>query len=457
MGVTAAVAADAAAPAALGEAAVTDAALTEAAGATTLADGSVITAGGTVLPAAGAVDAATGVVTATGDTVLSSTTSPTGFVDGATGEAVNADGTAYIEPSATPANTLNGVTCQYTSSTGQDLTSTPANVLNGALCQYTSAEGQSLTSNPANVLNGALCQYTTCTGASTTGNCLPACYQNIAKQAFQQGMKKLMQPFPSSGAKPTSSLVGSSGAITSPGLMGKAGSFLCPTTVYTGNATNNPVLKQLSQLSPQQYRMTPSELNVLANTTGGLGSTTTPNLITESAMPVGGVFPSEESLQSLSQAKKGGSMGALVKAVPHRAEFITGHTGHYAQGSGTGQSDDIPALLKDGDYVIDADIVSALGDGSSKAGAERLHEFMNRVPHKHYEEHAKGGHINAMIADGEFVFPSSLVTALGGGSNKEGARKLDEMREKIRAHKRSASNNNIPPKAKSPLEYMKGR
>ena len=138
----------------------------------------------------------------------------------------------------------------------------------------------------------------------------------------------------------------------------------------------------------------------------------------------------------------------------HKPEFVTGHTGYYAQGGGTGQSDDIPALLKDGDYVMDADIVAALGDGSNKAGAEALHHFMGQFPHKHYENHSTGGHINAMIADGEFVFPSSLVTALGGGSNKEGAKKLDDMREKIREHKRSASTNKIPPKAKSPLSYM---
>ena len=160
-----------------------------------------------------------------------------------------------------------------------------------------------------------------------------------------------------------------------------------------------------------------------------------------------------EGTPDIQFSKDGGSMGGLGH-YEHKPEFITGHTGYYAQGGGTGQSDDIPALLKDGDYVMDADIVAALGDGSNKAGAEALHHFMSQFPHKHYENHSQGGHINAMIADGEFVFPASLVTALGGGSNKEGAKKLDEMREKIREHKRSASTNKIPPKAKSPLSYM---
>jgi len=72
-------------------------------------------------------------------------------------------------------------------------------------------------------------------------------------------------------------------------------------------------------------------------------------------------------------------------------------------GAGTGQSDDIPTMLSDGEYVFDADTVAALGDGSTKAG--------------------------------------SAV--------------LDRMREEIRKHKRSAPVNDIPPKAKTAMAYLK--
>ena len=61
-----------------------------------------------------------------------------------------------------------------------------------------------------------------------------------------------------------------------------------------------------------------------------------------------------------------------------------------------------------------------------------------------------------MLADGEYVFDADTVAALGNGSNKAGAAMLDKMRQRIRKHKRSASHKNIPPKAKSPLEYLKG-
>ena len=151
---------------------------------------------------------------------------------------------------------------------------------------------------------------------------------------------------------------------------------------------------------------------------------------------------------------KGGLPSKYAEAAPegHNPEFITGLTGYYAQGGGTGQSDDIPAMLHDGDYVMDADTVAAFGDGSSKAGAEVLEHLREQVPH---QGGGQGKAVPAKIADGEYVFPAAFVTALGGGDNKQGSKMLDAMREKLRAHKRSAPTSKIPPKAKSPLDYLR--
>jgi hypothetical protein len=63
--------------------------------------------------------------------------------------------------------------------------------------------------------------------------------------------------------------------------------------------------------------------------------------------------------------------------------------------------------------------------------------------------------IPAWLADGEYVMDAELVSMLGNGSNKAGAKVLDKFREDIRAHKRSAPLGKIPPKAKSPLNYLK--
>ena len=158
-------------------------------------------------------------------------------------------------------------------------------------------------------------------------------------------------------------------------------------------------------------------------------------------------------LGSFGGMAKGGLPSKYREAAPdgHNPEFITGLTGFYANGRGTGQSDDIPAMLHDGDYVMDADTVASLGDGSSKAGAQALEDLRTKVPHRM----AEGGKaVPAKIADGEYVFPEAFVTALGNGDNKRGAKMLDAMRENLRAHKRSAPTSKIPPKALSPLDYL---
>ena len=64
--------------------------------------------------------------------------------------------------------------------------------------------------------------------------------------------------------------------------------------------------------------------------------------------------------------------------------------------------------------------------------------------------------IPAMLADGEFVFPADVVAALGNGSTKAGSDKLYDMMHSIRAHTRSTGPKDLPPSAKSPLDYLKG-
>ena len=63
--------------------------------------------------------------------------------------------------------------------------------------------------------------------------------------------------------------------------------------------------------------------------------------------------------------------------------------------------------------------------------------------------------ITAMLANGEYVFSADVVSALGNGSNKAGAEKLNGMVHSIRARARSAPPDKLPPDAKSPLEYLK--
>jgi hypothetical protein len=62
--------------------------------------------------------------------------------------------------------------------------------------------------------------------------------------------------------------------------------------------------------------------------------------------------------------------------------------------------------------------------------------------------------IAAMLANGEFVIPADVVSSLGNGSNDSGAKVLDEFLKTIRAHKRKANPKSLPPDSKGALSYL---
>lgn len=87
---------------------------------------------------------------------------------------------------------------------------------------------------------------------------------------------------------------------------------------------------------------------------------------------------------------------------------IMSHLGGYSDGGrllkgpGDGMSDSIPAKigakqparLADGEFVIPADVVSHLGNGSTEAGAKKLYAMMNKVRHARTGNKKQGKQIN---------------------------------------------------------------
>jgi hypothetical protein len=53
--------------------------------------------------------------------------------------------------------------------------------------------------------------------------------------------------------------------------------------------------------------------------------------------------------------------------------------GGFSQGPGTGTSDSIPAMLSDGEFVMTADAVRGAGGGSRREGARRMYQMMDRL------------------------------------------------------------------------------
>jgi hypothetical protein len=107
-------------------------------------------------------------------------------------------------------------------------------------------------------------------------------------------------------------------------------------------------------------------------------------------------------------AADGGVMGYYRygrQPMQQGGRMINSPLAQYGQGGAHGRSDDVPAVLSDGEYVIDAETVALLGNGSVDAGANQL----------------------------------------------------DRMREEIRRHKgRNLAQGKISPDARSPLSYLKG-
>jgi hypothetical protein len=76
--------------------------------------------------------------------------------------------------------------------------------------------------------------------------------------------------------------------------------------------------------------------------------------------------------------------------------------GRMLKGPGDGMSDDIPAMigkrqparLADGEFVVPADVVSHLGNGSTDAGAKKLYAMMDKVRKARTGKKSQGKQIN---------------------------------------------------------------
>jgi hypothetical protein len=98
-----------------------------------------------------------------------------------------------------------------------------------------------------------------------------------------------------------------------------------------------------------------------------------------------------------------GRLNNLAQAQSTQTAQATGFAhGGYLNGPGDGMSDSIPASIEgqqparlaDGEFVVPADVVSHIGNGSSKAGAHRLYGMMNKIRKARTGTSKQGRHIN---------------------------------------------------------------
>jgi hypothetical protein len=106
----------------------------------------------------------------------------------------------------------------------------------------------------------------------------------------------------------------------------------------------------------------------------------------------------ESFIQSMGGYAKGGDIHGGLGSLPEYK------AGGILRGPGDGMSDDIPAVIKgpkpqraalaDGEFVIPADVVSHLGNGSTEAGSKRLYAMMDKVRHARTGNKKQGKQIN---------------------------------------------------------------
>jgi hypothetical protein len=133
--------------------------------------------------------------------------------------------------------------------------------------------------------------------------------------------------------------------------------------------------------------------------------------------------------------------------------FDAGDMGH-AQGGLMGLA---AGGMSKGGFVVPADVVSALGNGSSDAGLRKLYALIGDV--KPIKGKGDGlsdsiptsidGRQPARVADGEAYVNPKTVAKIGGGDAKKGAKKLYAMMDKIRqqAHGKKTQQREVNAKA----------
>jgi hypothetical protein len=63
-------------------------------------------------------------------------------------------------------------------------------------------------------------------------------------------------------------------------------------------------------------------------------------------------------------------------------QYFPRRTGGIMPSEGSGQKDDVPAMLMAGEFVLTKDAVKGLGDGDSNRGIERAYSMMNKLENK---------------------------------------------------------------------------
>jgi hypothetical protein len=179
------------------------------------------------------------------------------------------------------------------------------------------------------------------------------------------------------------------GATMAPGTLTSAQVGAGQLTGQAGiQAASNPMFPKIAEFAaknPMAYR---AGMGALGATVGGA---LTPEMPGMPSTKYDG--PLSKFAYDPRKYRRQMASGGLADTAVAQRMMRGGHLGSYSDGGrllkgpGDGMSDDIPAKigrkqparLADGEFVVPADVVSGIGNGSTDAGAKRLYQMMDRV------------------------------------------------------------------------------
>jgi hypothetical protein len=252
-----------------------------------------------------------------------------------------------------------------------------------------------------------------------------AAKQEAERKAREEAEKAAARSRMSTGAGILSGMAGAAGlAALGGGMPGTEEASKPLTAKYLTSKGGNTKFKGLLEEFQQEVEGAPNMPDNTANRQEGSDMSQYYSYGNETSLDqILGQDNTQES--SFPQFFAGGGLATPLMAAG-------GHTGtRYGKYAGGGMPS--PLMAAGGKMRVDfrrGDAVTGPGDGQS-----------DDIP--------------AMLADGEFVFPADVVAAIGNGSTKAGSDALYDMMHSIRKHARSARPKDLPPEIKSPLDFLK--
>lgn len=182
-------------------------------------------------------------------------------------------------------------------------------------------------------------------------------------------------------------LAASPGLFASPARIQPGKSYINPYTLEVQNLSGSPVSPTGVENEGLRYRYAAqkpylaAQGGIVAFARGGQSQEDTEGMM----LPDSGRF--DPTMQTNVLPRLNQDFNNYAAGGQTFARGGIGSQPRFLSGGGDGMSDSIPATindhdparLADGEFIIPADVVSHLGNGSSKAGAERLYGMMDRV------------------------------------------------------------------------------